>query len=52
MYLLESAGGGDDPPDSDLMGDSSSAAPLAPYQEQCFISPFLLKSCGIFFHGP
>lgn len=50
VYLLESVGGGDDSTDSDLMGDSSSAAPLAPYQEQCFISPFLLKSCGIFFH--
>lgn len=33
VYLLESAGGGDDPTDSDLMGDSSSAAPLAPCQE-------------------
>ncbi|TWW75437.1 hypothetical protein D4764_13G0000990 [Takifugu flavidus] len=38
------SGEGDDPTDSDLMGDSSSAAPLAPYQEQCLISPFLLKS--------
>lgn len=49
VYLLESAGGGDDPTDSDLMGDSSSAAPLAPCQEQCLIPPFWLKSCRISF---
>lgn len=32
VCLLESMGGEDDPTDSDLMGDSSSAAPLAPYR--------------------
>lgn len=49
VYLLESVGGGHDPTDSDLMGDSSSAAPLAPCQEQGFISPFFAEELWDFF---